>query len=160
VCTVPAHFYLSHQTSFVSCYCSLLHIYLSLSMFSKKMPMNAKKLPTDVFSYRENQWYSLVCDIVGQADTMELLKFLHFSSPLLFLACPNPLEFLNHDADALLPIKQKLCIKLTGSSYVPLPGIQTALDLLRGCFRSVMKKITRKRKRLTRSLKTPLPFLL
>jgi hypothetical protein len=99
-------------------------------MWPNKIPINTKQLPADVFNYRENQWYDLVHDISGEDDIMELLKFFHLRSPLVFLACRNPIEFLNHDADALLPIKEKLCVKLASSSYVVLPGVQAALGHL------------------------------
>ncbi|CAF3330752.1 unnamed protein product [Rotaria socialis] len=98
-------------------------------MMLKKPFVNTNRVPDDIFSYQDEQFYDFIKKLIGQKQA-NLLEFQEISNADIYLHCCNVLNILKLDSTALIPFKESLCLKLDDNSYTVLPGIKSSFSYL------------------------------
>ncbi|CAF2151180.1 unnamed protein product [Rotaria magnacalcarata] len=98
-------------------------------MMLKKPFVNTNRVPDDMFSYQDGQFYDFIKKLIGDKQA-NLLAFQEISNADIYLHCCNVLNILKLDSSALIPYKESLCLKLDDNSYTVLPGIKSSFSYL------------------------------
>ncbi|CAF4268632.1 unnamed protein product [Rotaria magnacalcarata] len=97
-------------------------------MMLKKPFVNTNRVPDDMFSYQDGQFYDFIKKLIGDKQA-NLLAFQEISNADIYLHCCNVLNILKLDSSALIPYKESLCLKLDDNSYTVLPDKAEAAKL-------------------------------
>ncbi|CAM4985297.1 unnamed protein product [Rotaria socialis] len=98
-------------------------------MMLKKSFANTSRVPDDIFSYQNEQFYDFIKKLIGDKQ-VNLLAFQEISNADIYLHCCNVLNILKLDSSALIPYKESLCLKLDDNNYTVLPGIKSSFSYL------------------------------
>ncbi|CAF3328733.1 unnamed protein product [Rotaria socialis] len=116
----------------------------------KKPFFNTSRIPDDIFSYQDKQFYDFIKTLIGDKQA-NLLTFQEISNADIYLHCCNVLNILKLDSSALIPYKESLCLKLDDNSYTVLPGIKNSFSYLNELLTKKKDEIIR----TTRSMSGP-----
>lgn len=103
-------------------------------------------VPSEVFSYREDEFYSLVDQLAGP-DEVELLKIQRIRTVNSFLRIANVFDFLDIDSEEINRIKHHICFILNDSTYIIKAGIKGSIEYLRDLFVRKQMEISKNSKK-------------
>ena len=113
--------------------------------------VDASIIPTAIFTYRDDDFYSIVSQLAG-SDEVELLKIQSIRTVHSFLRIANVFDILTIDSDEINSIKRQIRFILSDNTYVIKSGIQGSIEYLRDLF---LKKQSDAMKNTNRSNLTP-----
>jgi hypothetical protein len=102
-------------------------------MARRKLFVDTKILPSDVFTYHDNDFYSLINQLAGPDETA-LLKIQGIRTINAFLRTANIFDILNIDSEEIKTIKEQTCFILKNDDYIVKPGIKSSIEYLHDLF--------------------------
>lgn len=96
-------------------------------MATFKRRINTSVLPDDILSYTDTLFYNVVRQFIGET-TAELLEVQGIRSPDSLILIPDVFAILDIKCAALIPLKEKLCLKSDDDTYVVKPGIKSLMN--------------------------------
>ncbi len=84
-------------------------------------------LPNDIFSYVDDQFYSIIELIAGEA-LCNIIRIQLISSARKLLNTPDVFEFFQIESIEADALKAEYCFTLISGNYIVKPGIQTSLS--------------------------------
>src|ERR1700722_15822356 len=108
-------------------------------MSTTNIYFDVERLPPDILSYVDDQFYDLAKAYLGQGRS-DLLKIQEINSVPCFLMTDDVSEILHMDIDCdeLMNIKKNLCFKLKDGSFMVKPGIDIGFK----CFKEILLRKT------------------
>lgn len=98
-------------------------------------------IPSDVFTYRDNEFYSLVEKMAGPMEA-QLLKIQSIRTINSFLRISDLFDVFSIDTQEINDVKRQLCFMLNDDNFIVKPGIKASLDYLRDLFHKKQKEIS------------------
>ncbi|CAF3331205.1 unnamed protein product [Rotaria sp. Silwood2] len=120
-------------------------------MFVTNFYLNTSRLPHDVLSYTDQDFYNFVEMFLGKLHA-RLLSYLHINSVPCFLLTENPCSIFSLDIEdeVLEQLSREICIKLKNNQLIVKPGVENSFKCLKDL---LLKKIEQDMKRTKQNSK-------
>jgi hypothetical protein len=115
---------------------------LRSSMSSRALFVDTSVLPSDIFGYRDEEFYSIVDQLAG-AEEAELLRIQSIRTVNSFLRITNIFDILTIDSKEINNVKRQICFLLNDNTYVIKPGIRGSIEYLRDLFLQKTKELSK-----------------
>ncbi|CAF3887901.1 unnamed protein product [Rotaria sp. Silwood1] len=111
--------------------------------------VDTKVVPSDVFTYQDDDFYNLISQLAGPEEAA-LLKIQGIRTVHAFLRIPNIFDVFNINSKEVNDIKTKTCFILENDNYIIKSGIKASIEYLRDLFGKkqgeLLKNTNRKRR--------------
>ncbi|CAF1369097.1 unnamed protein product [Rotaria sp. Silwood1] len=120
-------------------------------MFVTNFYLNTSRLPNDVLSYTDQDFYNFVEMFLGKLHA-HLLSYLHINSVPCFLLTENPCSIFSLDIEdeVLEQLSREICIKLKNNQLIVKPRVENSFKCLKDL---LLKKIEQDMKRTKQNSK-------
>ena len=102
-------------------------------MTPRRIFVDTTVLPSDVFTYHDDDFYNLISQLAGPDETA-LFKLQGIRTVNSFLRTSNIFDIFNIDAEEINDIKKQICFILGSDGYIIKPGIKSSIEYLRDLF--------------------------
>ena len=109
---------------------------------SRALFVDTSVLPSDIFGYRDEEFYSIVDQLAGTEEA-ELLRIQSIRTVNSFLRITNIFDILTIDSKEINNVKRQICFLLDDNTYVIKPGIRGSIEYLRDLFLQKTKELSK-----------------
>ena len=89
--------------------------------------MDTSILPSNIFGYRDEEFYSIVDQLAGAEET-ELLRIQSIRTVNSFLRIADIFDVLTIDSEEINIVKRQICFLLNNNTYVIKPGSRGSIE--------------------------------
>jgi hypothetical protein len=127
---------------FIRSFLSHCHSLRSTMSSSRTLFVDTSILPSDIFGYRDEEFYFLVDQLAG-AEEAELLRIQSIRTVNSFLRITDIFYVLSIDSGEINKVKRQICFLLNNNTYVIKPGIRGSIEYLRDLFLKKTKELSK-----------------
>ena len=109
---------------------------------SRTLCVDTSILPSNIFGYRDEEFYSIVDQLAG-AEEAELQRIQSIRTVNSFLQIADIFDVLTIDSEEINTVKRQICFPLNNNTYVIKPGIRGSIEYLRDLFLKKTRELSK-----------------